>query len=242
MAAAGIDPDEDVRLVVLPPPYMVDSLASGHVDGFCVGAPWNSVAVDSGIGHILHFGCEIMASVSEKVLALREQWAEENQGSLAALLRALGHASSFASDVSNRPRVADIVARRLDVAPELVIRTLTGNLKISDDGTVRQSDNYIALGGGANRPDPVQAAFAYAQIVRWGQAPLSKDLCVRAQNVFRPGLYDDVLDDGADARIPRTGDGIGAFCGPDFDGQDIAGYVSASRGKGAYRPRLSVVR
>ena len=71
MAAGGVDPDEDVRLVVLPPPYMVESLASGHVDGFCVGAPWNSVAVDLGVGNILHFGCEIMARVSEKVLALR---------------------------------------------------------------------------------------------------------------------------------------------------------------------------
>ncbi len=55
MAAGGVDPDEDVRLVVLPPPYMVESLQNGHVDGFCVGAPWNSVAVDLGIGHILHF-------------------------------------------------------------------------------------------------------------------------------------------------------------------------------------------
>ena len=34
MAAAGVDPDEDVRLVVLPPPYMVDSLANGQVDAF----------------------------------------------------------------------------------------------------------------------------------------------------------------------------------------------------------------
>ena len=39
MAAGGVDPDEDVRLVVLPPPYMVDSIASGQIDGFCVGAP-----------------------------------------------------------------------------------------------------------------------------------------------------------------------------------------------------------
>src|SRR5271169_2719691 len=45
MAAGGVDPDEDVRLVVLPPPYMVDSLANKHVEGFCVGAPWNSIAV-----------------------------------------------------------------------------------------------------------------------------------------------------------------------------------------------------
>ena len=36
MAAGGVDPDEDVRLVVLPPPYMVDSIANGHVDAFCV--------------------------------------------------------------------------------------------------------------------------------------------------------------------------------------------------------------
>ena len=61
MAAGGVDPDEDVRLVVLPPPYMVDSLARGHVDGFCVGAPWNSVAVDLGIGYILHFVSDILA-------------------------------------------------------------------------------------------------------------------------------------------------------------------------------------
>ena len=34
MAAGGVDPDEDVRLVVLPPPYMVESPASGHVGCF----------------------------------------------------------------------------------------------------------------------------------------------------------------------------------------------------------------
>jgi two-component system, oxyanion-binding sensor len=60
MAAGGVDPDEDIRLVVLPPPYMVDSLANRHVDGFCVGAPWNSVAVDLGVGRILHPGSEIL--------------------------------------------------------------------------------------------------------------------------------------------------------------------------------------
>ena len=71
MAAGGVDPDEDVRLVVLPPPYMVESLANRHVDGFCVGAPWNSVAVDLGVGRILHFVSEILARAAEKVLAVR---------------------------------------------------------------------------------------------------------------------------------------------------------------------------
>ncbi len=78
MAAGGVDPDEDVRLVVLPPPYMVDSLASGQVDAFCVGAPWNSIAVDRGVGHILHFVSDILVRAAEKVLAVRQSWSEKN--------------------------------------------------------------------------------------------------------------------------------------------------------------------
>ncbi len=42
MASAGIDPATDVTLAVVPPPMTTDALASGRVDGFCVGAPWNS--------------------------------------------------------------------------------------------------------------------------------------------------------------------------------------------------------
>src|SRR5213076_3622915 len=88
MAAGGVDPDEDVHLVVLPPPYMVDSLANGHVDAFCVGAPWNSVAVDLGIGRILHFVSDILVRAAEKVLSVRQDWSEKNTEVVAALLRA----------------------------------------------------------------------------------------------------------------------------------------------------------
>jgi ABC-type nitrate/sulfonate/bicarbonate transport system substrate-binding protein len=243
MAAGGIDPDEDVRLVVLPPPYMVESLASGHVDGFCVGAPWNSVAVDSGVGRILHFGCEIMERISEKVLAVRERWANDNSDTLAALIRALARGAAFVDETDNRAAVAEIVARRLDVEAELVVRTLSGNMKIAPDGTTRMNDRYIVIGrNGASRPDPVQAAWLYAQIVRCGQAPMSEELRATAQAVFRPDLYDAALgvapspDDGE----PR--DSIGAFVGPDFMPGDIAGHLAAWRIKSSERPRLSIVR
>ena len=82
MAAGDVDPDEDVRLVVLPPPFMVDSIAGGQIDGFCVGAPWNSIAVDRGFGRILHFGSDILQRAAEKVLAVRQQWAEKNPQTL----------------------------------------------------------------------------------------------------------------------------------------------------------------
>ncbi len=146
MAAGGVDPDEDVRLVVLPPPYMVESLASGHVDGFCVGAPWNSVAVDSGIGRILHFGCDVVARATEKVFAVRKSWANDNPETLAALVRALAAASDFVEDANNLVPVSATVARRLSVDAELVTRTLTGNMKIAPDGAVRASKRRSCAG------------------------------------------------------------------------------------------------
>jgi len=124
-----------------------------------------------------------------------------------------------------------------------VSRTLGGNLKTSPDGPTRKSDRYIVVGGDpANRPDPVQASWAYAQIVRWGQAPLSDDLRLSAQSVFRPDIYDAAVGRKHEPRHRIVRDGIGAFMGPDFDDRDIAGYLSAWRTKRAYRPRLSIVR
>ena len=184
MAAGGVDPDEDVRLVVLPPPYMVDSLASGHVDAFCVGAPWNSVAVDLSVGHILHFVSDILERAAEKVLAVREAWALENPDVLARLARAHGKAADFIENPDNRDEVARILAMpdRIDVDPEVIRRTLDGRLKISPDGTMRQSERYLLVGReGAARPDPVQAAWLYAQMVRWGQAAYSPEALERAK-------------------------------------------------------------
>ena len=243
MAACGIDPDEDVRLVVLPPPYMVESLTSGHVDGFCVGAPWNSVAVDAGIGRILHFGCEIQARVTEKVFAVRERWATEHPDTLAALIRALAAAAAFAEAPDNLATVSAAVASRLDVTSELVGRALTGNMKVGHEGTVRTNDRYLLIGrNGAARPDPVQAAWIYAQIVRWGQAPLSEESLALARAVFRPDLYDAAVGVAPPAGPGEPGDGIGGFIGPAFNPADIAGHLASWRDRRPGRPRLSVVR
>jgi NitT/TauT family transport system ATP-binding protein len=228
MAAGGIDPDEDVRLVVLPPPYMADSLASGQVDGFCVGAPWNSVAVDLGVGRILHFGCDIVARACEKVLAVRESWARDNPDIVRRLLRALHRAAVFLGEAGNRHEAGFILAasHRLDAAPKIIRRTLDGHLQVASDGAERRSDQYLVVGGpGVSRPEPAQAAWLYAQMVRWRQAPMAHDLLAAAEAVFPPDLYDSVL--GPEPH--RTGspvDGIGAFAGPAFDAANTADHLA----------------
>jgi NitT/TauT family transport system ATP-binding protein len=230
MAAGGLVPDDDVQLVVLPPPYMAESLGNGHVDGFCVGAPWNSAAVDLGIGHILHFGAEIIARAAEKVLAVRRDWATEHPDVVARLVRALEHAARFVADPTNHEEVAALVAApaRLAVAPEMIRRTLDGHLKLAPDGSMRSSDRYLVIGRlGASRPDPVQAAWAYAQMVRWGQAPLSPELLATVTGVFRPDLSEAAVGTAAGAAAGEPTDGIGAFAGPAFDPDGIAAHLAA---------------
>ena len=228
MAAGGVDPDEDVRLVVLPPPYMVDSLASGQVDAFCVGAPWNSVAVDLGVGQILHFVSDILVRAAEKVLAVRQNWSDKNPDVLAALIRSASRAAEFIEQPENRAEAAKLLSQpdRIGVDAEVIQRTLDGRLKISPDGTMRQSGRYLLVGReGAARPEPVQAAWLYAQMVRWGQTAYSPDALKTAMGVFRPDLYDAAL--GRDRKAAGTSEAIGAFAGPPFNPDDIAGHLAA---------------
>jgi NitT/TauT family transport system ATP-binding protein len=230
MAAGGVDPDEDVRLVVLPPPYMVESLVNKQVDGFCVGAPWNSVAVDLGVGFILHFVSDILGRATEKLLAVRTRWAQDHADALSGLVRAHRRAAAFVEDTANRDEVTALLAapNRIDVAVEVIHRTLDGQLKVAPDGTVRTSDRYLLVGRkNAARPDTVQAAWLYAQMVRWGQAPLSAEMLAAANAVFRPDLFDVTQVDANPDLIGEPADGIGAFAGPPFDADDIAGHLAA---------------
>jgi len=221
MAAGGLDPDEDVRLVVLPPPFMVDSLAHGQVDGFCVGAPWNSVAVEAGAGVVLHCSCEIFSDAVEKVLALRDSVAEREPELVAALTRALARAAAFVGAPENLDETAAILARadRVGVPAEILKRTLGGLMRLAPGEALRPVADYLIIGDG--RPSPTQAAWLYAQMARWGQAPLDLALRDAARRTFRPDFYDAALGAGAGRAAPA----LRTCCGPAFDENDIDAYL-----------------
>ena len=233
MAAGGIDPDEDVRLVVLPPPYMVDSLASRHVDGFCVGAPWNSVAVELGVGHILHFGYRNFRARRRK-----RSWrcAQPGRRGSATMCSSAWSARCIERPTSstNPDNLAEVVAllaapHRIGVAPELIERTLKGRLRIAPDGNFRSDADYLLIGRkDVARPEPADAAWLYAQMVRWDQAPMSADLLAAAKACFRPDLYDSALGRTTkSSAVPA--EHIGAFTGPRFDADDVAAYLAAAK-------------
>ena len=228
MAAAGVDPDDDARLVVVPPPYMVDSLSRGHVAGMCVGAPWPSVGVAEGLGQILHFGSDIVATAPDKVLAVRSEWREANPAAGEHLLRAVIRAALWCATPENRAELAEILAEpnRLGVCPAIIRHALDGRLVVSPTGKLREDPHYLWMDlDAAIRPLPAHAAWLYAQMVRWRQAPLSDVAIATAASVYRPDLFDAALASLGGGGAP--GDGLGAFAGPEFDPDDIAGHLSA---------------
>ena len=104
---------------------------------------------------------------------------------------------------------------RIGVSAEVIRRTLDGRLKVAPEGKFRSSDRYLLVGRkGAARPDPVQAAWLYAQMVRWGQAPMSRRV---AEDVAR-GVPAGSLRRGARRAVAASpgepADGVGAFAGP----------------------------
>ena len=98
-----------------------------------------------------------------------------------------------------------------------------------DQPQVRLDQHFLGLLQVAfGRPDPAQSAWLYAQMVRWGQAPLSDDMCRAAMGVFRPDLYDAAVG-AAPTTAGYTNGRIDAFAGTTFDPGNISAHLSSWR-------------
>jgi NitT/TauT family transport system ATP-binding protein/nitrate/nitrite transport system substrate-binding protein len=192
LAAAGVDPDNDVRLVVIPPPLIAESLKEGQVDGFCVGAPWGSVAVEMGYGRIVATKLELWANSPEKVLGVRRDWADENMPLLLAAIKALLKAAAWLDDEANRDEAAEILSRPhyIGVAAPVLRRIMSGTL-IRERGA--QADNapdfLVFHRYAANFPWVSHGVWLMTQMARWGQIGALPDMGAVAAGIFRPDIY-----------------------------------------------------
>lgn len=192
LAAGGIDPDRDVRLRVVPPPMTSDALAAGAIDGFCVGAPWNMIASEKGVGRIVATKQDIWASSPEKVIGLRPDWADRNRDSVSRLIVALNASARWCDDPANHEALADLLAQEVNLgAPVEIIRhVLAGQFALDAKGNRRVVPNYFVFHGAeANCPSRAQALWVYSQMVRWGQVAYSAEGAATAASAFRADLY-----------------------------------------------------
>ena len=202
LSSAGLDPDRDVRLPVVPPPHTVAYLSGGVIDGYCVGEPWHQQSEALGIGRIALTGPDIWQGMPEKVLGCTESWAANNPNTLKALIKALIEACQWLDEPANRPEAARILSspRYLNMPAEVMTRTL------------ERPGFHVFHRDAANFPWRSHADWFLKQMVRWQQAPADTDIKAVADRVYRTDIYRAAARDMAIAcpeadRLPPGGHG-----------------------------------
>lgn len=248
LAAAGIDPDHEVRLVVLPPPLLVDAMREGQIDGFCVGEPWNSLAVSVGVGCIAMPTTAIWRLSPEKVLGCRLEWAERFPDRTAALIRAVYRGAQWCEHPDHHAELAQLLCqpKYIGAPADVLLQGLSGRLRQTSDGDVRtHDDSYVLTRQAGTFPWISHAGWFYSQMVRWGQTKYSATQADLACRTYRPDLYrsalaplhvniplvDTKVEGAAATALPASHGALtygpdGFFDGRRFDPAQIEHYVA----------------
>ncbi len=192
LIGCGIDPDRDIEIVTVAPPFAADALAVGEVDGICVGEPWNSVAVDRGAGVIVAVTSQIWRRGVEKVLAMRSARMAQDSDLTGRLLRALYRAGVAFIDPARLDVIARILARPdyLDGSADLIRRAISDRILFArGHEAVHVPDFMFQHREAANFPWVSQAAWLYAQMAIAGHVTPNPRDYATAQRVFRPDIY-----------------------------------------------------
>ncbi len=122
LTSAGIDPDQDVQIVTLPPNQMCRNLAAGTIDGFCAGEPWPSLAISQEIGWSPATSDDILPGHPEKLLMVKESFSIEHHQKHVALIASIIEASAFCDNSGNWRSVAKSASTRRRVnCPESIV-------------------------------------------------------------------------------------------------------------------------
>ena len=192
LADAGIDPDRDVRLRVVPPPQMAHYLRAGMIAGFCVGEPWNSYAVAEGLGRTLLASYDIWNNHPEKVFAVTRQWAETHPNTHTAVIMALINACRWLDDSANRAEAAELLhhGRYVNAPVDVLEKSLTGQVRYAAEEQPKAIPDYnIFHRYAANFPWRSHALWYLSQMKRWGQYESGVSPADVAQSVYQPEIY-----------------------------------------------------
>ncbi|TXT41189.1 MAG: nitrate/nitrite transport system substrate-binding protein [Comamonadaceae bacterium] len=224
LAEAGINPDTDVQIRVVPPAEMVANLKAGNIDGFLGPDPFNQRAVyeEAGFIHILtkdlwngHPCCAFGTST---------EFIQKNPNTFAALYRAVLTAAAMARQPGNRELIAKVIApaQYLNQPEAVLTQVLTG--KFAD-----------GLGNIQNVPDradfdPIpwqsMAVWMLTQMQRWGYLKGEVNYKQIAEKVF---LLTDAKKrmKELDQKVPEGAYPKFKIMGREFDADKAAAYAKS---------------
>lgn len=228
LAAGGIDPDLDVSLTVIPPPQMVANLKAGNIDGYCVGEPWNSRAVYEDIGFVIATDLDIWAGHVEKVLGVREDWANQHPQTHLALVKALLEACEYCDDYRNREEILQLICQPQYVgsAPDY---TRPGFIDPYQRGTSeepqqlsRYNQFYVDR---TNCPYRIEGLWIMTQMARWGITPFPRNWIEILGRVRRVDVFGEAARELGFLDIEPDRGLIHLFDGTVFNPDDPINYL-----------------
>ena len=209
LSAAGINPLEELRSIITPPPQMVSNMRIEAIQAYMVAEPWNTRAIagNEGVGFTFAQGREIWHGHPDRLLAVRESFIQDYPKTYRSLVKAMIEACQYCGNLANREEVATVISQR----------SFTGaSIKYTRPGIVGNF-NY---GGFDNQPRLVnspettlffdlptsaiphdhstflwqsQCLWLMTQAARWGQiAEFPKNADEIARQAWRTDLYREI--------------------------------------------------
>jgi nitrate/nitrite transport system substrate-binding protein len=166
VAEAGLNPDTDIQIRVVPPPEMVANLRAGNIDGFLGPDPFNQRAVFEEVGFIHLLTKELWNGHPCCAFGTSTEFIQRNPNTFIALYRAVLTAAAMARKPDNRELIAKVISPQayLNQPETVVAQVLTG--KFADGlGSVKTVPDRADFD-----PMPWQsmAVWMLTQMQRWG--------------------------------------------------------------------------
>ena len=229
LAAGGIDPDNEVEILPLPPAQMIANLQSGTIDGYSIGEPWATRAVVEGIGYEIATDIEIWDGHPGKVLGVQEEWALKYPNTHVALVKALLEACQYCADPANHAEVREILsqAEYLAMDHEYIYLSDEQQATCSVTNDSRQLSHHIFFGGSANRPSRTENLWLMTQLARWGDIAFPRNWVEVLERVCKVGVFSIAARELGLSELANYSRGaIELFDGHKFTAEDPISYLN----------------
>jgi nitrate/nitrite transport system substrate-binding protein len=206
LLAGGVDLGS-VGIEPVPPPQMVQNMSVGNVTGFCVGEPWNAVAVQQDIGFTTIATQDLWKHHPEKALVVTKRMAEEQPDVVRDLIAAVLQASEWLDEPANRSKAADTLGTEsyVNAPPDEIRGRLTGTYDLGGglgQKAFEGDQMRFFRDGAVNLPRRAHLIWAAAQYQRMGyldEAPAYQEL---ADELILTDLYAEAAE-AAGVEVPE---------------------------------------
>ena len=195
LATCGVA-QNSVKQITIPPPQMVANMKVANMDAYCVGEPWNGVAVTQEVGFTQITSQDIWKDHPEKALVVNRNFANTRREDLKKVMKAIIEACRLLDKPANRAQSAQIISQPKYVnAPAAVIENrLKGIYDIGCGVGTEVYKDYMNFhkNGMVNYPRKSYAIWFLAQYVRFDMVKTTPDYKGIADKLILQDLYEEV--------------------------------------------------